>query len=844
MDNSFAFQALSQPWWVALVVCAVIAAGVCVVMLMRYERRLVPRNVGATLLTIRGAILVLLLLVCLQPVLSWTISRSQKGRFVVAIDVSQSMLTQDEHGSVGEKLRWARALGMIGNAEINARLDRWIAADREGREFEWVTPDEEPDPERRAELAAIRQEHVAEVVTAMDGISRREMLETLLTKTARPLLDGLRDVVDVDLILFAGEAESVAPEVVVASLAEPSSGLLTQSSDLSSALKRSAADSEGSPLLGVILMTDGRDNSVNDPLAQATRLGLTGIPVYPMQFGSERRPKDLSIASLDYPQTAFKDDKILLRASVNLSGYENQPIDVELLRAGQPPESRRVVAIGSTGTVDFQLDASEVGRKEYILRVPPQEGETRPDNNEKSFAMTVVDDTVRVLLVEGEARWEFRFIDNAFTRDERVDIEKVVFDQPYLGILDETFFPRRLNLPADPADLEHSPFATPDVVILGDISPQQMSGDAFKLIDRFVAESGGTLVIVAGKRSMPLAWRSPELEQLLPVRNLVPVNAAGESGRKAPTERGFHLRLTPEGEGESFLQFDPDPVANRQIWQHLPGFTWGLVGEAKPGATPLAYAFGPDDIPSLNDERAGAVIVHQYYGFGQVLWIGVDSTWRWRHRAGDKYHHRFWGQLGRWAARNKSSAGNEFVRFGPLRTDIAYGEDAVISARWTQPYLRQFPQLSSKAEIYRLGNDDERELFTTIDLTASPQRPLFHEGRAVSLPAGRYRVKLVVQGADPRVSGLEAPLYVQERTTLELSDLSANHELLAQIANSSKGELFYPDQVDQMLKKITDPLRTTSFREEVELWNHWSMMVALFGLLFVEWVLRKLNGLP
>jgi hypothetical protein len=302
--------------------------------------------------------------------------------------------------------------------------------------------------------------------------------------------------------------------------------------------------------------------------------------------------------------------------------------------------------------------------------------------------------------------------------------------------------------------------------------------------------------------------------------------------------------LTPEGEGESFLQFDPDPTLNRQIWQQLPGFTWALSGEAKQGATPLAFASAPEDVFPVQNERQGAIVVHQYYGFGQVLWMGVDSTWRWRHRTGDKYHHRFWGQLGRWAARNKSAAGNEFVRFGPLRTDIAYGEDAEISARWTQPYLKQFPELTSKAEVYRLNENDDRELFTTIDLRPSPLRPLFHEGHAIALPAGRYRVKLVVEGADDRSAGLEAPLYVQERTTLELSDLSANRELLTQVANSSQGTLYYPDQIPQLIQQITDPLRTTSVREEVELWNHWTLMVAFFALLFVEWVTRKLNGLP
>jgi len=246
----------------------------------------------------------------------------------------------------------------------------------------------------------------------------------------------------------------------------------------------------------------------------------------------------------------------------------------------------------------------------------------------------------------------------------------------------------------------------------------------------------------------------------------------------------------------------------------------------------------------LQDERTSPVIVHQYYGFGQVLWVGVDSTWRWRHRAGDRFHHRYWGQLGRWAARNKSSAGNEFVRFGPARTDINQGEDALIRARWTQPYLREFPNLTARADIYRLGADDRRELFTSVDLKPTETRPLDYTGRAVALPPGRYRVRLNVDGADQRAGELEAPLYVQERITLEFSDLSANRELLEQMAAQSQGRLYTPDRMPELLRQITDPLRQDSEREEVELWNHWLVMLLFFGLLFVEWVIRKVNGLP
>ncbi|MBD3673781.1 MAG: VWA domain-containing protein [Planctomycetaceae bacterium] len=844
MEQHFSFQGLYQTGWFAASLVALVVSGVCIWMLYRYERHLVDKSVGTALVTLRLSVLALILFVVLQPVMSWSLTEKQQGRIAVAIDLSESMQTRDEHASLAEDLRWAYSLGMIGGGSTEDQVKRWIVEAEAGEEPMWVTPGEEPNEQKRIQLADSRRENIEQIRESLHELSRAELAGRLLTSASSPLLEELSKVTSIDLELFAGKAEGVAEELLGESLEKPPYLIDPQSSNLSAALEHASADLESAPLSGVILLTDGRDNSNFDPLNQSIRFSLTGIPIYPVMIGSENKPKDLSIASVEYPQTAFKDDKVVLSATINTSGFDGSEVDVELRADDAEPVVKTIRADGDMTQVDFDLDSSAIGRTEYRLFVPVQNDETRDDNNEKSFAMAVVDDMVHVLLLEGEARWEFRFIDNAFTRDERIDIEKVVYEQPYLGVLEETFFKKELTLPDDVTDLADSPFVDKDIVILGDVGPEYLQPGFFELLDQFVAEAGGTLVITAGKKSMPRAYQNETLSRLLPILDPQPVNVSGSQGIGSPRERGFHLQLTPEGEAEPFLQFDADRVRNREIWKSLPGFEWGLFGEPRPGSTVLATTLPGEEIPALEALDRSAVIVHQYYGFGQVMWIGVDSTWRWRHRAGDKYHHRFWGQLGRWAARNRSSAGNDFVRFGPARTDIPQGEDAVIKARFVQQYLKQYPDLKASTEVYRLDENDVRELFTTIELNVNPARPLSYEGRAVGLPAGRYRLKLLIEGADPQAGDLEAPLYVQEQPTPELSDLSSNRELLVQMANLSDGQFFMPDEMSELLSVVKDPLADRVIREEVELWDRWWLMLLVFALLTVEWVTRKLNGLP
>jgi hypothetical protein len=364
------------------------------------------------------------------------------------------------------------------------------------------------------------------------------------------------------------------------------------------------------------------------------------------------------------------------------------------------------------------------------------------------------------------------------------------------------------------------------------------------LLDRFVREEGGTLVIVGGKRHMPLGYmREPLLSGLLPVTDLREINLTGRTEEAPPQERGFHLTLTAEGQDETFLQLTPDPDDNVQLWSELPGHTWGLVGDAKGEATVLAATFPTGAKQTLETERQNAVIVQQPAGFGQVLWIGIDSTWRWRHRVGDEHHHRFWGQLARWGARFKALAKNENVAFGPVEPAVEVGEDVTLKAAWSRDFLKRFPSLKSSAVISRL-NDPLHAPVMSVELSPGGMNPLDYEGRVSGLRPGDYRATLVVEQADLQGQDVSAELQVLEPLTSELGDISANPELLASVAEETGGRLFLPHELDQLPGVFRNVSESTTLRSEQSLWDSWPLLLAFFGLLTTEWVLRKLNGLP
>ena len=856
-DLIFQGAAESSQLWLSIVVCLV--AGGLILKLMQYERQLVSRSVGTMLLTLRLSVLLVLLVTFLQPTMTRTLDQQQTGRVIVAVDVSESMDTADQHASNAELLRWARAAGVVGNAAVAERLDAWIAAWEAGEEPVWVDESEAVAGGQRAELAALRKQNIEQVLDTVRNMPRREIARRVLTESQQPFLDELQNTVAVDLRLFGRDAAAVATEGAESGLAELPETLARFDTDLAVGLNAPAA-TESTPLAGVIVLSDGRHTAKSDPIEAATRLMLLDVPAIPVVFGSEQRPKDISIQSVEHPQIVFLDDELSVRVRALADGYAGEELNLTLTHPDGAEETRPLV-VPETGRAvfdeQFSLTGDEAGRHEYQLAIDNRPGETRDDNNARSFGFNVVDDHSHVLLIESEARWDFRYLQTALDRDERIGVTPVVFNQPYLDVLPDTFFPRRLPFESRDFDAENSPLAETDLIVVGDVTNREFPPEAWALVEHWVRDLGGTLVLAAGRNAMPSGHQAPSLYRMLPVSQLRELAIRNVAPTALPHEMGFTLALTDDGADEDFLRLDADAVTNRSVWQSLPGHMWGLTGNARPTASVLVAAHGlpasvlgpqPAGLSPLERERRTGMLVHQYYGFGQVLWLGVDSTWRWRHRRGDELHHRFWGQIARWATRNKASAGNDVVRLSLSDSQIEPNTPLTIRARWQKRFLDQHANLKASIEFSRAdgpsSDADGAASPLRIDLQATERQPLIFEGAIDSLPPGAWTARLVTA---PQVleTPVEVDLFVSQQATAETVDLTANRDLLTRIAaTSSGGRLLLPDQIHEAIDLLNLPADATELHQEQSLWDHWLTMMAFFALLTAEWITRKLNGLP
>ena len=849
LQRRLVFQALDASWTSLALLVLVMTAAALVITLSKYERKLVPAHVGYGLLILRLCVIAVIWLALLQPVLTWNIDRERTGRIVVALDLSESMNTSDRIATKAEKLRTAMGLGMIGNDQ---NRDRWlrVLADLEAeREPQWVDDNEGANDEQRATLSKSRKELANESFQKLDNISRAEIARRLIGDKPEGWLGELQKTFNVELRIFGGKSMPSELETLADAVRMPPDALDKSITNLDSALVPPAAGE--SSVKAFIVLSDGRETAGSNPVKTATNWWAQGISIYPVLIGSERRPKDILLDTLDVPPVAYLNDTPIAKVTLQAAGFEGESLTIVLEKEGGESQSKTVIVPKAESglpplvTVEFPIDATKIGQQRFTVRTDVLKGETRDDNNSRDFSLIVVDDKARVLLVEGEARWEFRFLEAAYARDERVLLERVLFEQPYLGVLPETFFPRQLNWPGPGTPIEKSPLAEFDLVVIGDVAPQYLPEPLLVQLEKFVSDIGGTVVFVAGKRHLPLQYRSPTLNKLLPLTNARPANSL-DTPDTPPHLRGFHLRLTPDGERAGEMQLAADAEMNRSTWKALPGHPWAMIGDVKAGATVLATADDGQPLPP-DIERSRALIVEQYYGLGQVVWLGFDSTWRWRHRVGDQHHHRFWGQLARTAAKNKASAGNEFVKFGLVSTDVPAGQDVVFRARWTPSLLARRPDVKAKVLIFPRQVVKPDQPLATIDLTPDQAQSALHQGRWLAPSAGEYRAVLKIdgpllgEGADKEIA---ADFLVRPPLTKELADVTATRSLLEQMAQVSRGKMLLPHQLGELPKLIQPEDLSIRETHEYTLWDHWLLLTLLCGLLTAEWVLRKWNGLP
>jgi hypothetical protein len=856
---------------------------VCVVPLLlvlwlyRWELRLVSRVTALGLLGLRLVVLLLLLgLVSLQPVLAHDKIFGLPGRVLVAVDRSESMDVADPQRSPADKLRLARALKIIGDLATDDQVAGWIEDYEDKRSPQLLSEEERKlDRLKRRELETRRKQARDEIFARVDALTRGDIARRVLGTEGVGVLSTLTDKHAVELIGFHQEAWNLRPDQLDELFRPPAgngasaAGNASAYTDVRRPLLRAlemAAPGQGK-VLGVVLLTDGQHNYDESPVKKAAEMGDRGLPIYPVALGARKAPPDAALIAVKAPPTVFRDVDLNVEVRFKVSGMAAGEFNVRLLDKGKKELGRQVYRHDGRDqerTETFTIRLDKAGTQALVAVIEPADAtvkETRLDNNSKTVVVSVADDKAKVLLIDGEARWEYHYLATALQRDRRMQLQTVVFNQPRLRELDPEEA-RQLGLPRQQLPPGADALAEFDCIILGDVAPEQLPlADRIRL-EKYVADRGGTLVVLAGKRSMPLSYAEMAAGGISdPLRKLLPI----EAPRVANVPDGFAVTLTEEGRETNFMRPGVEAGAADDFWSQLPKHYWAVVGRAKPGAMPLAYlAERLPEVPADANgerEREQGLIVRQNYGFGRVLYVGLDSTWRWRYRTGDLHHHTFWGDAIHWAAADKAlGAGNDYVRFGTSRPVYRKGERPEITVRLGEELGVIRSDLLAGARILHQKGPNDEEAVALVPLTRRPARPRVLEGQAPALPPGEYALELVIPDLEAKLKSLpvgnaaapgakaagpgRATFSVLPPDSTELLNLETNWALLEDLAAKSGGKVFTPEDASELADLLARQTVPYVEHHEQRLWQWWVMLAVIVSLLSLEWAGRKLAGLP
>lgn len=629
---------------------------------------------------------------------------------------------------------------------------------------------------------------------------------------------------------------------------------------LGDALRYIVNQERGNPVAGVVVITDGQGNAGMHYSVATQAAQQAGIPVSTIAVGGEKPPINIRVVDLEAPPRVYPGDKFNLKGFLQPFGLEGRTVRVELHSApaeqpegeGETFEQEQSLELGADGTplaVEFESTPAEVGKRRYTLRVIAPAEDHDANDNARSANVEVVTDKNKVLLFAGGPTREYNFLRNLLYRD-RDTTSDVLLQTGEPGIsqeADEILF----EFPRTADELFEY-----DCIVAFDPDWMALDEQQVRLLERWVSEQAGGLILVAGAVHTP-EWarlRRGTENRIDTIKGLYPVVFASEGttsidlGRLGG-ESAWPLQFTRDGLGEKFLWLEDDGLRSEQAWASFGG-VYGFAGvrEVKSGARVLARFSDPQE-SSLNDEQPVYFASH-FYGAGRVFFAASGEMWRLR-GMDDRYFETFYTKLIRWASQGRLLRDSNR---GVLLVDkerCFLGDRVTVSAVLTDAQRRPLEVAEVTASL--IQPDKSRVPLTLVRLKESAREGEY-QAQFTAMLEGDYRLELV-----PPAGRADELLTQEVRCSSSLAETRQplrNDAVLKEIAQKTGGQFYVgvedafglqasaePTLYDALTPKDqTVILPGTPDRMFKQLLSGW-LLGLIAGVLCLEWLLRRLSKL-
>lgn len=634
----------------------------------------------------------------------------------------------------------------------------------------------------------------------------RSRLQGAVAALEKDVLQPLASTFELRLFSFA---DGVTP---LASLdAVPPPGPQTRIGDAITNIVQHAASL---PLAGIVLVSDGAENAGSLTEEKLTELASYGVPIHAVGVGPEVVRNDLELERVDVPRSAPPGASVTATLGIRHEGIETARVrvyDRDALIASR--EIKLDVDAGTT-QVELELPSGAPGARELRFSLDEAPGETNVVNNRRVRVIEVPAERRNILYVDGEPRWEFKFLRRAATTDRALRLASIVRTTPNKHYRQGVISPEELRdgFPSRAEDL----FAY-DAVVIGSYEASSLTAEQHKLLTEFVDRRGGSVLMLAGRFGLSAGgWQNTALAQALPVR-------LPDASDKAFVQRSARVALTSYGAEAPITRLDADARRNSERWRNLPALAdYQNLGRLKPGAIVL--------LDATTTRGRAPLLAWQHYGRGATFVLGTASTLRWQMHLPpqDQSHEIFWRQLL-----------HGLVAQTPPRVSLASDRPTYDDERSVQ----------FEAEIrnarFEPVNDATVELKIAPEIEAPFSQPMQpsgqNDGRYVAridaATPGVYRASIVARRGQEEI-GRAMTHVVRTQGVAERFATHQHRAVLQRIAEMTGGRYWTLDELDGLAAAIPYSKAGVIERLTLDLWNLPIVFLFLLALKLAEWAIR------
>lgn len=736
-----------------------IVAGLLLLLLVRPRFSTLSRGRQLTFLGLRLAVIALVFLALLRPTWITTVRTPRTSVFVLLFDVSRSMQLPSGRGS----------------------LSRW---------------------QQQAETLAASQSALA----------------------------SLADKTELHVFAYDSRLQPVAAKGGRFEITQKPAG---EQTDIGTSLAEAISPQQGKRLAGVAILGDGAQTAF-EPLVETQEAARKlrddfAAPLYTITFGpagDAAQSRDVAVDRLDEQFTVFVKNELVVRPLFRIRGYAKQDIPVTLTLENEKGEreiiGRRTIRADDDGRqieTEFTYTPSVAGRYRLVVAAEQQPGELVVKNNRLDAYLTVLEGGLRVLYIDGEKRFEQKFLRRALNASPDIELDDRIIDRR-----SQSQWP--IDLGPDIAAGKY------DAFILGDLDAAALGKQSLQALADAVGKGKG-LLMIGGRSSFGRGhYLGTPLEPALPIV----IDALEGADFKGQDRDEFYLPGPLP-----MIPAEPHAITrlagasqNAEVWRKLPPLAWAnkFAGvKQSPGVGVL-----------LETPEKHALLVSGEFGRGRVLAFAGESTYLWPLHGFEKEHKRFWRQVVLWLVRRDDLNRDDVWvkldqrRFNPgSRVEVSAGARTAAGDPITDATLdTAIVHPDGRREPFRLSLDKDE-----------------WKGTFTAEKPGDYAIETKATSAAGRELGQARAEFLVFDRDLELANPAADPELMASLASWTKaegGRAVAPEELPKLLAELADQPpdyeeRQTRWKLAATATDAWFFFLALTGILSVEWWLRKKWGL-